>query len=112
MNYEPEKYSKKLNPHVKSHILWYCFVTMCLSVVAGMLFVHFGALSPKDPTLMSRIVSIATIKGSLALAVAFGGPLFVDWRWNGNLFKGIINGNMACALYACVLFFGPIYLLS
>lgn len=109
--YELDKRRDGLSKHVKEHWGWFVvggIFAWALWVGCQVLWKTW--LNVDDPWATARMVNekISTVVpgfsvGGLSL-------LFFDFVTNGNLIKGILNGNRACAVFASVVFMGPIFL--
>lgn len=109
-NYTPNHSSDGIDPHVKAGLFWYCMATIVFGGLAAYLLVNYPSLTPNDPELMLRAITEKVIKIIIILIFAVGTVMYCDWRWNGNLYKGIINDKLAPAIFGSTLFLGVILL--
>lgn len=107
--YKPEKSGPKRNTHVTLNFERFAMLAAygaLLQVILQILYVivsiHFEELT----------FVLWSIERAIRVSWMFilSGPVMIiaDWMVDGNIFKGIIQTPMSCALYASALFIGVV----
>lgn len=109
--YSLDKTKDGLSEHVKRHWGWFVLGSLaCWLVWTCGEAIFYTWLAVDDPwaTLRMIVEKIMTVIPGFTCAGA--AVLFWEVVTNGNLLRGILHGNMACAVFASVVFFGTIFL--
>lgn len=109
--YRPERSKGEANPHVKKH--WGSFILgafICWAIWGIGQGLFFYWLGTDDPWATLRMIDEKIMTVVPGFTCGWAAVLFVDAVTFGNLIKGIINGVVACAILASVVFLGTILL--
>jgi len=108
--YEPEKRNGG-NKHVRRHLWLFVVAAVGCWVIWGLgegLFYYW--LDTNDPWATLRMIVEKIMTVVPGFTCAWLAVLFVDWVTFGNVIRGILHGNMACSVFASVVFFGTLFL--
>lgn len=103
--YTPERGSG--NEHARKN--WGWLIAFTLGCAAPVIFIQVYAAYhwwPNDPFVELRWLSKTLLKLFIAIACAEIYLTYRDWRVNGNLFKGIIQNPLGCAIFAGACVYG------